>query len=716
MTLTQSQAEVNRYIHSIYAALYPSGDGSLRDSSKEVLSHLSAPSSMQGSATRPLRSLAMTPMGTPANANASGTASGTGTTGSKAKRGKTEKQNHEMVRMFEKWYPDNIDGPSTTETTATTTTKTEEQAETAMLMQRREREREREREKGARAETPHARRSPHRQSTRDGVIEDVRTSLISTLEGDLQPPKAAFPVNGIDPSQTPPGEGIEESSSVARFAREEEYEIMKRHEIEFFPLMLYAKLDIVGFTKYCTDHGGGVVSILNILFSAFDEVVADFATAGVVKVKTIGDAYELMRPFTHEELQGSTLAGVVAAVGSMAEASFRLVQCAQEVFSSLQSPLNIRCGVALGPGFGAVLGRYRVSYDIFGLAPARARVMEELSPVGKVTVSRNVYDVLRGRKRRQRKTATRQTGNPTQPTSSTSIMPHTHGHTHAHAHGHAHGQVEAPTQAQTQVDVETPAHPTPDGEGVPRSRSRFIFGDTVSVNPTVRKQTATFLAFSQKLLEERLLSRTDGVAFDKAFNNHAARCRVGYTPPMPANMLSTTLPRLSIPQGPHPQLPATRSPFKVLHKDGKASPSAIRASTAHLPALSPIPERNQQQREGEKEREKERERVRREQRKQRERERERESDGSEEDLEVYPSFHEASKTSRPASARASPLPVVTRSSGTLSPPRLSRGPTTVLSPLGGVHIHTREGSKESERVEGIVLLDIRNLEDDDILE
>ncbi|GIQ89162.1 hypothetical protein KIPB_011568, partial [Kipferlia bialata] len=36
----------------------------------------------------------------------------------------------------------------------------------------------------------------------------------------------------------------------------------------------------------------------------------------------------------------------------------------------------------------------RVSYDIFGPAPARARVMESLSPVGSVTVCSNIFHLL----------------------------------------------------------------------------------------------------------------------------------------------------------------------------------------------------------------------------------------------------------------------------------------------------------------------------------
>ncbi|GIQ91747.1 hypothetical protein KIPB_015133, partial [Kipferlia bialata] len=72
----------------------------------------------------------------------------------------------------------------------------------------------------------------------------------------------------------------------------------------------------------------------------------------------------------------------------------KMLHSCQASFAASGVPLHVRCGLAVGPAFACVIGSVRVSYDIFGLAPARARLMEELSPVGNVTVSRDVYELL----------------------------------------------------------------------------------------------------------------------------------------------------------------------------------------------------------------------------------------------------------------------------------------------------------------------------------
>ncbi|GIQ85631.1 hypothetical protein KIPB_007333, partial [Kipferlia bialata] len=68
------------------------------------------------------------------------------------------------------------------------------------------------------------------------------------------------------------------------YCTEDEMAIMTESKIEFFPIMIYTKLDICGFTKYCSEHGSDVVRLLNVLFTAFDTVVDKYASTGVAKV------------------------------------------------------------------------------------------------------------------------------------------------------------------------------------------------------------------------------------------------------------------------------------------------------------------------------------------------------------------------------------------------------------------------------------------------
>ncbi|GIQ91800.1 hypothetical protein KIPB_015205, partial [Kipferlia bialata] len=114
----------------------------------------------------------------------------------------------------------------------------------------------------------------------------------------------------------------------------------------------------------------------------------------VTKVKTVGDAYEVMRAFTATEMATRPVESIVQSIADMASFSLEMLHSCQATFAATGVPLHVRCGLAVGPAFACVIGSVRVSYDIFGLAPARARLMEELSPVGNVTVSRDVYELL----------------------------------------------------------------------------------------------------------------------------------------------------------------------------------------------------------------------------------------------------------------------------------------------------------------------------------
>ncbi|GIQ88531.1 hypothetical protein KIPB_010801, partial [Kipferlia bialata] len=115
---------------------------------------------------------------------------------------------------------------------------------------------------------------------------------------------------------------------------------------------------------------------------------------GVTKVKTVGDAYEVMRAFTSREMATLSVESIVQSIADMARFSLKMLNSCQESFSASGAPLHVRCGLSVGPAFACVIGSVRVSYDIFGVAPDRARLMEELSPIGNVTVSRDVFELL----------------------------------------------------------------------------------------------------------------------------------------------------------------------------------------------------------------------------------------------------------------------------------------------------------------------------------
>ncbi|GIQ82781.1 hypothetical protein KIPB_003978, partial [Kipferlia bialata] len=219
-------------------------------------------------------------------------------------------------------------------------------------------------------------------------VEDLVTTSY-TSDADTEPRRVDPP--SPPPAHIPPGVDV---SVPVNYASEEEISDMRQAEIEFFPLMVYTKLDICGFTKYCTDHGSEVVPLLNLLFTALDEVLAKYSASGIIKVKTIGDAYEAMLPFSPTHLKCASVSSIIEGVAAMAKAASEFQSVALRIFSSLQVDLSVRCGVGMGPAFAAVLGRIRVSYDVVGRAPSTARTMEGLSPLGCVTVSLPVYELL----------------------------------------------------------------------------------------------------------------------------------------------------------------------------------------------------------------------------------------------------------------------------------------------------------------------------------
>ncbi|GIQ90070.1 hypothetical protein KIPB_012717, partial [Kipferlia bialata] len=90
------------------------------------------------------------------------------------------------------------------------------------------------------------------------------------------------------------------------------------------------------------------------------------------------------------------MADVTGAVAALTMATQELLECALNVFETVQADLSVRCGLAVGPGFAAVLGRTRVSYDVFGMASSVARTLEGMSPVGRVTVCGPAYELLKG--------------------------------------------------------------------------------------------------------------------------------------------------------------------------------------------------------------------------------------------------------------------------------------------------------------------------------
>jgi class 3 adenylate cyclase len=125
-----------------------------------------------------------------------------------------------------------------------------------------------------------------------------------------------------------------------------------------------------------------VVSMLNDLFSMFDEVVEKY---GLNKVKTIGDCYMVTS---------------VPAITTEDEAEHCRIMChiGLEMISTLQRynsegrdrKLDLRVGINCGPVVTRVVGTRQFLYDLWGDAVNLASRMESAGIPGRIQVTSNV--------------------------------------------------------------------------------------------------------------------------------------------------------------------------------------------------------------------------------------------------------------------------------------------------------------------------------------
>jgi class 3 adenylate cyclase len=143
--------------------------------------------------------------------------------------------------------------------------------------------------------------------------------------------------------------------------------------------------DVVEFTRLsATLSPSELVSVLNEVFSAFDELVDRY---DLEKVKTIGDAYMVVGGLTdgsgdHTARVADMALALTAAVGR-SEAAVRL-------------GIRFRIGIHCGSVVAGVIGTRKFIYDIWGDAVNLASRMESLGAPGRIQVTHAVKERLAG--------------------------------------------------------------------------------------------------------------------------------------------------------------------------------------------------------------------------------------------------------------------------------------------------------------------------------
>lgn len=143
--------------------------------------------------------------------------------------------------------------------------------------------------------------------------------------------------------------------------------------------------DMAGFTERASAMDPAeLVMFLNRVFTAFDRLVE---THGLEKIKTTGDAYMVV-------------SGVPVPRPDHVQALARLATAMRDTAAGLRDPhggsVPIRIGLATGPVVAGVVGTRKFFYDVWGDAVNLGSRMESTGMAGKIQVSEEVYNSLKG--------------------------------------------------------------------------------------------------------------------------------------------------------------------------------------------------------------------------------------------------------------------------------------------------------------------------------
>jgi class 3 adenylate cyclase len=144
--------------------------------------------------------------------------------------------------------------------------------------------------------------------------------------------------------------------------------------------------DLVGFTSLSRKlTPRQLLQLLNNLFSAFDELAAQFS---LEKIKTVGDAYMAVAGVTEILPQPQERAARMA---------LALVERCDLATRQWGLTLRLRVGIHCGPLVAGVIGRQRLAFDIWGETVNIASRLQSAAPAGRILVSQAVREGCPGK-------------------------------------------------------------------------------------------------------------------------------------------------------------------------------------------------------------------------------------------------------------------------------------------------------------------------------
>jgi adenylate cyclase len=179
-------------------------------------------------------------------------------------------------------------------------------------------------------------------------------------------------------------------------------ERMKKGETnisDYHPDVTVLMADLVGFSRLSAQVGPEqMVCLLNEIFSAFDGLVEK---RGLERIKTIGDAYMVAGGLS------SAHADHCEAIADLAldlNAEIARFNCAYN------TSFRIRTGISTGPLIAGVIGRKKISFDLWGDTVNLACRLGAVAKGGTIAVAEPAYERLKHRFRFERKWVVETTG------------------------------------------------------------------------------------------------------------------------------------------------------------------------------------------------------------------------------------------------------------------------------------------------------------------
>ncbi len=143
--------------------------------------------------------------------------------------------------------------------------------------------------------------------------------------------------------------------------------------------------DIHGFTALSRQLSPtDVLNVVARLFSSFDQLVEEYE---LEKIKTVRDVY-ILAGGVH--VQKADRAQACAAI------ALRMQITANQLQRELGYPFQLRVGMSSGSAIAGVIGLKKITYDLWGDAINLASRMQASAEPGKIQVSPETYDRLKG--------------------------------------------------------------------------------------------------------------------------------------------------------------------------------------------------------------------------------------------------------------------------------------------------------------------------------